>query len=78
VSDNNNEIAREVVEKSKTITIVIELKQDGSLQLSGPLNDPVAMLGILELAKNMVHNPPSKKRTGNILVPMLKGPGRPS
>ncbi len=81
MSENNDDGVKEVVEKSKeSITITIELKPGGDMQVSGPLDQPVTMLGILELAKEMVHKigrgEQKVKRQSNIVIPMI-GPKRP-
>ena len=75
----NDDGVKEVVEKSKTVSILIERKPNGEMEMSGPINDPLTMLGMLELAKGMVHEILRKnreKRAPNIVIPTI-GPKRP-
>ncbi len=74
-SDKPDEVARDVVTMSKQpIKISIELFPDGRLEMTGPFNSPAMFLGVLELAKNLVHTQTSRnKPPQNIVVPKLKG-----
>ena len=79
MSDNNNVVADIVEMSKKPIEIVIRLHPNGNLEVSGPLNQPVTMLGILELAKDMTLNIQKKGRekSGNIVIPSIGGPKGP-
>ena len=64
----------------QTIRIVIEVDAKGNLQVTGPIAEPITILGILELAKEgvleMQRANRKKPRVPNIVIPTI-GPKRP-
>lgn len=73
--DGPDEVVRDVVTMSKQpIKISMELFPDGRLEMTGPFHSPVMFLGVLEVAKNLVHKQTSgNKPPQSIVVPKLKG-----
>lgn len=82
MSDNdelNNAVKKVVQSSKKPIVITLELTSNGNLQISGPLTEPITMLGMLELGKQMVHDIQKKggaQQPQQIVVPTV-GPKRP-
>ncbi len=80
MTDNNeNDVVNEVVDaSSRSIKILLEMKPTGELQVSGPLDQPILMLGILEFAKETVlkigRGEQKVKRQSNIVIPMVGMP----
>ena len=71
-SDKEGIAAAAAVDMSKQpmITISMQLFPDGRLQLTGPYNNPPMFLGVLEIAKNLVHKQTSgEKPPQNIVIP---------
>ena len=73
-SDKPEDVVSSVVETSKqSIKISMELFPDGRLELTGPYHSPVMFLGVLEIAKNLVHrHTAGNKPPKNIVIPTLK------
>lgn len=80
MSDNSDNAAKEVVEQSKVVTITIAMNQRGDIQVEGPFNRAVMMLGMLEAATETVHEVQregrKKKEQSNIVIPTIV-PKRP-
>ena len=64
----------ERAEKKEAIRVTIDLFTDGSIQATGPMNDPVLYLGILELAKLQLG---VKMTAGVLKAELTKGKARP-
>jgi hypothetical protein len=54
---------------SFVLTIMVD--KNGSLSVTGPINDKILSLGLLEMAKNIVLN---HKESSNLVVPKLVVP----
>ena len=61
------------------ITLKIELEENGSISISGPIHDKILCYGLLESAKDAVREHVAKEATKRIIAPHplmnIKGAG---